>query len=47
VIDRNLKGERLTLDVMEEARTQQVDSLDQINWAVLESSGAISVIPKQ
>jgi uncharacterized membrane protein YcaP (DUF421 family) len=47
-IDRNLKGERLTLDdVMEEARTQQVDSLDQIKWAVLESSGAISVIPKQ
>lgn len=48
VIDRNLKGERLTLDdVMEEARTQQVESLDQIKWAVLESSGAISVIPKQ
>jgi uncharacterized membrane protein YcaP (DUF421 family) len=47
-IDRNLNGERLTLDdVMEEARMQQVDSLDQIKWAVLESSGAISVIPKQ
>jgi uncharacterized membrane protein YcaP (DUF421 family) len=47
-IDRNLKGERLTLDdVMEEARMQQVDSLDQIKWAVLESSGAISVVPKQ
>ena len=47
-IERNLKGERLTLDdVMEEARTQQVDSLDQIKWAVLESNGSISIIPKQ
>jgi uncharacterized membrane protein YcaP (DUF421 family) len=48
VIDRNLKGERLTLDdVMEEARAQQLDSLDQVKWAVLESNGSISIIPKQ
>jgi uncharacterized membrane protein YcaP (DUF421 family) len=47
-IDRNLNGERLTLDdVMEEARAQQLDSLDQIKWAVLESNGSISIIPKQ
>ena len=47
-IERNLKGERLTLDdLMEEARAQQVDSLDQIKWAVLESNGSISIIPKQ
>ena len=47
-IDRNLKGERLTLDdVMEEARAQQVDSLDQVKWAVLESNGSISIIPKE
>ncbi|MEP6976971.1 MAG: YetF domain-containing protein [Thermoleophilia bacterium] len=47
-IDRNLKGERLTLDdVMEEARAQQLDSLDQVKWAVLESNGSISIIPKQ
>ena len=47
-IERNLKGERLTLDdVMEEARAQQLDSLDQIKWAVLESNGSISIIPKQ
>lgn len=48
VMERNLRSERLTLDeLMEQARLQQVDSLDQIKWAVLESSGAISVIPKQ
>jgi uncharacterized membrane protein YcaP (DUF421 family) len=47
-IDRNLKGERLTLDdVMEEARAQQLDSLDQVKWAVLESNGSISIIPMQ
>ena len=47
-IERNLKGERLTLDdLMEEARAQQVDSLDQIKWAVLESNGSISIIPKR
>ena len=47
-IERNLNGERLTLDdLMEEARAQQVDSLEQIKWAVLESNGSISIIPKQ
>jgi uncharacterized membrane protein YcaP (DUF421 family) len=47
-IERNLKGERLTLDdVMEVARSQQLESLDQIKWAVLESNGSISIIPKQ
>ena len=47
-IERNLNGERLTLDdLMEEARAQQVDSLDQIKWAVLESNGSISIIPRQ
>ena len=47
-IERNLKGERLTLDdVMEEARAQQLESLDQVKWAVLESNGSISIIPKQ
>jgi uncharacterized membrane protein YcaP (DUF421 family) len=48
VMERNLRAERLTMDeLMEQARLQQVESLDQIKWAVLESSGAISVIPKQ
>ena len=48
VIARNLRSERLTMEeLMEQARLQQVESLDQIKWAVLESSGAMSVIPKE
>jgi uncharacterized membrane protein YcaP (DUF421 family) len=47
-IDRNLRSERLTLeDVMEEARSHEVENVDQIKWAVLESNGAVSIIPKQ
>ena len=47
-IERNLKRERLVLaEVMEEARLQQIDALDQIQWAVLETSGNISFIKKQ
>ena len=46
-IERNLKRERLSVEeVLVEARQQQVDSLDGIAWAVLETSGKISVIPK-
>ncbi len=46
-IDRNLKRERITVEeVLVAARQQQVASLDQIAWAVLETSGKISVIPK-
>jgi|SRR5919108_979656 uncharacterized membrane protein YcaP (DUF421 family) len=47
-IERNMKRERLTIEeVMEEARLQQISSLDQIQWAVLEASGNISFIQKQ
>jgi uncharacterized membrane protein YcaP (DUF421 family) len=46
-IERNMNRERLVLDeVMEEARLQQIDSLDQIRWAVIETSGNISFIKK-
>ena len=46
-LDRNLKRERLTEDeVAEEARQQQIASLDQVEWAVLENSGKISFIQK-
>jgi uncharacterized membrane protein YcaP (DUF421 family) len=46
-IDKNLKRERLTLDeVLTQARLQQIASLDEIQWAVLETSGAISFIKK-
>jgi uncharacterized membrane protein YcaP (DUF421 family) len=47
-IERNMKRERITLEeVMVEARQQQVASLDDIAWAVLETSGKVSVIPKR
>ena len=47
-IEKNMKRERITLEeVMVEARLQQVAHLDDIAWAVLETSGKISIIPKQ
>ena len=47
-IERNLKNERLTLDeLMEQARLQQIESLDKIKWAVLETSGSISIVKKE
>ena len=47
-IERNMKRERLTLDdVMEEARQQQIEHLDEIKWAVLETGGKMSFIKKQ
>ena len=46
-IDRNLRTERLTLDdVMEEARGQQIERLDEVKWAVLEATGEITFIKK-
>ena len=46
-IERNMKRERITLEeVMVEARQQQIASIDDIAWAVLETSGKVSVIPK-
>jgi uncharacterized membrane protein YcaP (DUF421 family) len=46
-IERNLHRERLAVEeVLEEARLQQIASLDQIQWAVLETSGSISFIKK-
>ena len=47
-IEANVKRERLTVDdVMEAARAQQIESLDKVRWAVLETSGNISFIEKQ
>jgi uncharacterized membrane protein YcaP (DUF421 family) len=47
-IERNLKRERLTVEeVMVSARQQQVASMDEIAWAVLETSGKVSIIPKR
>jgi uncharacterized membrane protein YcaP (DUF421 family) len=47
LIDRNLRRERLTPeDVMEEMRGQQIASIDDVAWAVLETSGKINFIQK-
>jgi uncharacterized membrane protein YcaP (DUF421 family) len=48
VIEDNLRRERLSVDeVAEEARGQQIASLEDVQWAVFEPSGRISFIPKQ
>src|ERR687886_2554597 len=48
VLERNLKRERLTVEELaEEARTNQIASLEDVQWAVLETSGQISFIEKQ
>ena len=47
LIERNMRRERLTVEeLLVEARGQQVTSVEQIAWAVLETNGTISIIPK-
>jgi uncharacterized membrane protein YcaP (DUF421 family) len=47
-IMRNLRHERIALaELLEEARTCQIESLDDVKWAVLETSGNVSFIKKQ
>jgi uncharacterized membrane protein YcaP (DUF421 family) len=47
-IKRNLDRNRITVDeVAAAAREQQVEKLDGVRWAVLETNGRISIIPKQ
>ena len=46
-LERNLRKERLTREELAaEARLQQIASLEDVQWAVLESGGRISFIPK-
>ena len=46
-IEKNLRRERLTIDELaQEARIQQIASLDDVQWAVLEKTGQISFIKK-
>ena len=48
VIERNVRRERLTQeDLAEAARLQQIASLEDVQWAVLETSGEITFIEKQ
>jgi uncharacterized membrane protein YcaP (DUF421 family) len=46
-VEKNLKAERLKVnDVTEEMRGQGIESLDQVKWCVLESSGTMSFVKK-
>jgi len=46
-IERNLRRERLTSeDLAEAARKQGIGNLDEVAWAVMETSGSISFIKK-
>lgn len=48
VIEGNARRERLTLDdIAEAARIQQIASLEDVQWAVLETSGELSFVEKQ
>jgi uncharacterized membrane protein YcaP (DUF421 family) len=45
LIEKNLRSQRLTREEVEaEARLQQIDSLDKVAWAILETNGQISFI---
>jgi uncharacterized membrane protein YcaP (DUF421 family) len=47
LIERNLRRERLTVDDLRaEARTQQIGTLGDVRFAVLETSGKISFLTK-
>jgi uncharacterized membrane protein YcaP (DUF421 family) len=47
LVDHNLKRERMTEDeVAEEMRSQQISSLDDVEWAILEANGSVSFIKK-
>jgi uncharacterized membrane protein YcaP (DUF421 family) len=46
-IDKNMRRERVTLDDLRRAaRQQSIASLDDVEWAVMETSGAISFIKR-
>jgi uncharacterized membrane protein YcaP (DUF421 family) len=48
LIEPNLRRERLTVDdVTEEMRLSSIHSLDQVRWAVLETSGRISFVKRE
>ena len=47
-IDRNMNRNRITAEELAAAaRMQQVEKIEDIRWAVLETSGQISIIPKK
>lgn len=45
LIERNMRRERLTYDdLAEAARRSEIESLDQVKWAVLETTGDVTFI---
>jgi len=47
VVERNMRRERLTLDdLAEKARLSEIESIDGMKWAVLETNGGISFIKR-
>jgi uncharacterized membrane protein YcaP (DUF421 family) len=47
VLERNLRRERMTVEELEaEGRLQQIDSLDDVRFAVLETNGKVSFATK-
>ncbi|HEX6715158.1 MAG TPA: YetF domain-containing protein [Thermoleophilaceae bacterium] len=48
IVEKNLRRSRIAAEELaEEARLSQVSSVKDIAWAVLETSGKISIIPKK
>jgi len=46
-VEANLRRERMTSDeIEEEMRVQQIASIDRVEWAILETNGTMSFIPK-
>lgn len=47
VVEGNLRRERITVDELEEElRQQQLPAVSEVAWAILETNGRISCIPK-
>jgi uncharacterized membrane protein YcaP (DUF421 family) len=47
ILEKNLRRERMTLEeVKAEARQAQIDSLDDVRFAVLETNGRISFVTR-
>jgi uncharacterized membrane protein YcaP (DUF421 family) len=47
VIEANLRRQRLTVEEIEAAaRVEQIKSLDEVRWAILETNGQISFVEK-